>query len=87
MLTVTNAYNQRGWDANDHLLSDEAISNMIGKSYKNLSSLKRAAQRLSESYPSVEYNDGYTRYLYDGSPDVAGRHRAVVKELGPLDEW
>lgn len=85
MLTVTNAWNQRGWDARDHLMGDR-ISAMIGRNYRDLSSLKRAAYRLTESFPTVDYHDGYRRYSWDGSPNLPGRAGGGVAELGPLQE-
>jgi hypothetical protein len=82
MFTVTNAWNQRGWDFNDHLMGDR-ISEMVGRTYKDLSSLKRTAKLLSESFPCVEYHDGHRLYLYDGSPHLPGRQVQTIKDLGP----
>jgi hypothetical protein len=85
MLTVIHATNQHGWSNRDHELSDERLSDMIGKTYSNLGELKREAQKLAVSYPTVEYHDGRRRYRYDGSPTgIPGRHTVVVRELGPL---
>jgi len=84
MLTVTDAWNQRGWSSRDHLLGDRITEKMIGRTYRHLSSLKRAAQRLSESYPTVEFHDGAHLYRYDGSPTgIPGRRVQVITDLGP----
>mgnify|MGYP001601780730 CR=1 FL=1 len=85
MLTVTNAWNQHGWDSLDHLLDDSALTDMIGRTYTNLAALKRAAQHRAESYPTVEYHDGHAKYCYRGDPTgIPGRHVVVVQEIGPL---
>jgi len=79
-LIVTSAWNQRGWDFNDHLMGDR-ISDMVGRSYRDLSALKRTARKLSESYPSVEYHDGHDHYRWDGSPNLPGRQVQEITDL------
>lgn len=83
MLTVTNAWNQRGWDARDHLMGDR-ISEMVGRTYRDLSSLKRAAFKLTESFPTVIYHDGRDYYRFDGSPKgIPGRYVSTITQLEP----
>ena len=83
MLTVTNARNQRGWSGEDHLLDDERILRMVGRDYKDLATLRRAADRLAESFPSVDYTDGVRLYHYDGSPTgIPGNPVQVITDLG-----
>jgi hypothetical protein len=88
MLTVTDAWTQRGWDPCDHLIDDTRITGMVGRTYRDLSALRREAQRRADrrGYPTVEYHDGHRRYRYDGSPQgIPGRHVPVVADLGPID--
>jgi hypothetical protein len=87
-LTVTNAWTQRGWSNQDHLIDDEPISGMIGRTYANLTPLKADAQRLADrhGYPSVEFESVGRLYRYDGSPSgIPGRHVQIVTDLGPVD--
>ena len=87
MLTVTAAWNQRGWSADDHQLDDSHLAGMVGRSYRNLDALRREAKRRAMSFPSVEYHDGCRRYRYDGSPQrIPGRHVQTVSDLGPVNE-
>ena len=82
MLYIENAWNQRGWDSRDHLLDDSDLEEMIGKTYPNLSSLKKIAQKLANSFPTIIYRDQFgKRWKYDGSPNIPGRNRCVVGEV------
>jgi hypothetical protein len=88
-LTVTNAWTQHGWSNTDHMIDDEQITGMIGRTYAGLVSLKAAAQRRADrrGYPTVEYVAGGRRYRYDGSPTgIPGRHVQVVTDLGPVGQ-
>ncbi|HLT01441.1 MAG TPA: hypothetical protein VK001_04650 [Geminicoccaceae bacterium] len=58
---------------------------MVGRTYRDLRSLRRAAERLADprGYPTVEYHDGRHLYRYDGSPALPDRPVRVVQDLGP----
>ncbi len=47
-LIVLDAWTQRGWAADDHLIDDSAISGLVGRSYQSLTALRRAARRLQD---------------------------------------
>lgn len=87
MLTVTNAFNQRGWSSIDHLIDDKPLQGMIGREYRTLSGLTQAANRLADrnSYPTVEYAnsvDGCTyRYRGDANLGIPGRHVPRIERI------
>lgn len=83
MLTVTNAWNQRGWDSMDHMLDDDALTDLIGRTFSSLAAMKAAANKAAESYATVEYEMGGRRYRYDGSAGlcIPGRRVPMISEI------
>lgn len=82
-VTVIDAWNQRGWSREDHLLDDGPLSALVGRTFRSLYAMRKAAHRLSESYPAVEYTMGSRKYRYDGSANlgIPGRHVPMIEEL------
>lgn len=78
MITITDAYTQRGWSPTDHLIDDEPIRRMIGRTYHDRASAMRAARKLADprGYAALVYttDDGETWESGD-EPDIVGRTR------------
>lgn len=81
MIKVLEARNQRGWDCLDHLLDDSRIETLVGREYKTLTGMTKAADKLAESFATVIYLHEGIKYKYDGSPSIPGRHRARIQEV------
>lgn len=79
MLTIINAYTQRGWGPTDHLIDDSRLDEIIGMSYSNCANMMRAARSRADSrgYVAVEYHDSVTgdRWLVGDEPNLPGRPR------------
>lgn len=94
MFTVMNAHNQRGWSGADHLIDDRPLQGMIGKNYRTLSGLTRAADALADgrAYATVECinsADGRAyRYRGDANLKIPGRHVTRIELIDePVRGW
>lgn len=84
IITVTNAWNQRGWSALDHQIDDSALTTMIGQHYTSLAELKRAAEERAQSYATVEFRDQYGdlyQWRGDARLRIPGRHVVEVQRV------
>lgn len=56
MITIVNAWLQRGWDSCDHLLNDATVSGAVGRSYRTLAHARRSVDALApRDYVAIEY--------------------------------
>lgn len=79
MLTIINAYTQRGWDACDHLIDDSRLDEIVGQSYSNRANMLRAARARADrrGFVAVEYRDSASgeTWLIGDEPNLPGRPR------------
>ena len=84
MITITNAWNQRGWSGTDHLIDDSRMADIIGRSYSTVGHARRAVEARADrrGSASFEYRDGSRYYSYDCSPaGIPGRHVQRIREI------
>lgn len=82
-LTISAAWTQRGWSANDHLIDDSRMNEIIGKTYQTLAQAKRAvaARADKRGYGMFRYTmDGKT-YCVGLEPNLPGRPNYGPREV------
>lgn len=77
-ITITDAYTQRGWSPTGHLINDEPIRRMIGRTYHDRGAAMRAARKLADDrgYAALIYTTDDGEVWESGDePDIVGRTR------------
>jgi len=85
MITILNAWTQRGWSSQDYRIDDSRLAEVVGRSYATVEHARRAVEARADElgYPSFEYECRGRRYRYDCSSRlrIPGRRVPQIIEL------
>lgn len=75
-ITIEHAWTQRGWSANDYMIDDSRMAEIIGRSYRTAEHAMRAARARADElgYAAIRYrtSDGEVWERGD-EPSIPGR--------------